>query len=150
MAVPAADALVAGTPGFGAELAAEQRAQAPESLAANRAQLGWLCGRLTGVRTRLAGPDAMGVGIQVVGPMPMHHYWADPELAVLRADSTRASVSGWACSIQPSCEGTTGFSRWENRIRLTEVRSTRVRCGSNLHDGTLHGRIVRNRRAVER
>ncbi|MGK3940180.1 amidohydrolase family protein [Streptomyces caeruleatus] len=81
LAVPAADALVAGTPGFAAELAAEQRAHSPESLSVNRAQLRRLAGKLTSAPERLADLDAMGVDIQVVGPMPMHHYWADEDLA---------------------------------------------------------------------
>ncbi|MHC3472749.1 amidohydrolase family protein [Streptomyces sp. 7R007] len=81
LAVPAADALVAGTPGLAAEQAAEQRAHSPASLAANRAQLNRLADKLTSVEERLADLDAMGVDVQVVGPMPMHHYWADPDLA---------------------------------------------------------------------
>ncbi|MGX1372900.1 putative TIM-barrel fold metal-dependent hydrolase [Streptomyces canus] len=81
LAVPAADALVAGTPGLAAELAAEQRAHSPESLSVNRAQLHRLAGKLTSAPERLADLDAMGVDIQVVGPMPMHHYWADEDLA---------------------------------------------------------------------
>ena len=82
LAVPAADALVAGTPGLAAELAAEQRGHSPASLAVNQAQLRRLAGRLTEAGTRLADLDAMGVDLQVVGPMPMHHYWADEDLAV--------------------------------------------------------------------
>ncbi|MFJ9120242.1 amidohydrolase family protein [Streptomyces sp. NPDC102394] len=81
LGVPAADALVAGAPGLAAELAAEQRAHSPESLSVNRAQLRRLAGKLTSVPERLADLDAMGVDIQVVGPMPMHHYWADEDLA---------------------------------------------------------------------
>jgi hypothetical protein len=34
------------------------------------------------VDRRLADLDAIGVDVQVVGPMPMHRYWAEPELAV--------------------------------------------------------------------
>ncbi|MFF3505434.1 amidohydrolase family protein [Streptomyces sp. NPDC003247] len=93
LAVPAADALVAGTPGFAAELAAEQRAHSPESLAANRAQLARLAVRLTDVAARLADLDAMGVDVQVVGPMPMHHYWADPELAARLARTVNEAVA---------------------------------------------------------
>ncbi|MFJ9535813.1 amidohydrolase family protein [Streptomyces sp. NPDC101225] len=93
LAVPAADALVAGTPGFAAELAAEQRAHSPASLAANRLQLQRLAGKLTDVGERLADLDAMGVGIQVVGPMPMHHYWAEPDLAVRLARTVNQAVA---------------------------------------------------------
>ncbi|WP_033278635.1 amidohydrolase family protein [Streptomyces sp. NRRL F-525] len=100
LAVPAADALVAGTPGLAAELAAEQRAHSPASLAANRAQLQRLGPKLTDVSTRLADLDAMGVDIQVVGPMPMHHYWADPDLAIHLARTVNAAVAAH-CATAP-------------------------------------------------
>ncbi|MFI8228678.1 amidohydrolase family protein [Streptomyces sp. NPDC085900] len=93
LAVPAADALVAGTPGLAAELAAEQRAHSLASLAANRRQLQRLAGRLTNVSERLADLDAMGVDLQVVGPMPMHHYWADPGLAATLARTVNEAVA---------------------------------------------------------
>ncbi|MFE0518145.1 amidohydrolase family protein [Streptomyces sp. NPDC058954] len=93
LAVPAADALVAGTPGLAAELAAEQRAHSPASLAVNRRQLQRLAGRLTNVSERLADLDAMGVDRQVVGPMPMHHYWADPGLAATLARTVNEAVA---------------------------------------------------------
>lgn len=35
----------------------------------------------------------MGVDIQVVGPMPMHHYWADPDLAIHLARTVNAAVA---------------------------------------------------------
>ncbi|MEU9453355.1 amidohydrolase family protein [Streptomyces sp. NPDC048277] len=100
LAVPEADALVAGTEGFAAELAAEQRAHSPESLAANRAQLQRLAGKLTDVGARLADLDAMGVDIQVVGPMPMHHYWAGPGLAVQLARTVNEAVAAH-CAAAP-------------------------------------------------
>jgi len=93
VAVPAADALIAGTAGLAAELAAEQRAHSPVSLAANRAQLQRLAGKLTDVGERLADLDAMGVDIQVVGPMPMHHYWAEQDLAVRLARTVNQAVA---------------------------------------------------------
>jgi aminocarboxymuconate-semialdehyde decarboxylase len=81
LAVPAANDLVAGSAGFAAESAAEQAAHSPASLAANQAQLIRLGPQLTDVATRLAAMDAQGIDVQVVSPMPMHHYWADRELA---------------------------------------------------------------------
>ncbi|WP_369227458.1 amidohydrolase family protein [Streptomyces sp. R39] len=100
LAVPGADALVAGTAGLAAELAAEQRAHSPESLAANRAQLRRLARKLTDVDTRLADLDAMGVDRQVVGPMPMHHYWAAPGLAVRLARTVNEAVAAH-CAAAP-------------------------------------------------
>ncbi|MFF1257406.1 amidohydrolase family protein [Streptomyces sp. NPDC058321] len=93
LAVPAADALVAGTDGFAAELAAEQRAHSAESLTANRAQLQSLAPQLTDPTARLAALEAMGVDRQVVGPMPMHHYWADSDLAARLARTVNAAVA---------------------------------------------------------
>ena len=93
LAVPAADALVAGQPGFAAELAAEQRAHSPASLATNRSQLARLAPQLTDVDARLAALDAMGVDLQLVGPMPMHHYWADRQLALRLSRSTNEAVA---------------------------------------------------------
>lgn len=82
-----------GSPGLAAELAAEQRAHSPASLAVNRAQLQCLAPKLTDVEARLADLDAMGVDIQVVGPMPMHHYWADADLAVRLARTVNEAVT---------------------------------------------------------
>ncbi|MBO3682279.1 amidohydrolase family protein [Streptomyces sp. NEAU-YJ-81] len=93
LAVPEADALCADAPGFAAELAGEQRAHSPESLAANRTQLTRLSFELTDVTARLADLDAMGVDIQVVGPMPMHHYWADADLAIRLAHTVNEAVA---------------------------------------------------------
>ena len=93
LAVPAADALCAGRPGFAAELTAEQRAHSPESLATNRSQLDRLKAKLTDADARLADLDAMGIDIQVVGPMPMHHYWANTDLAVRLARAVNKAVA---------------------------------------------------------
>ncbi|MFJ8109605.1 amidohydrolase family protein [Streptomyces sp. NPDC096132] len=100
LAVPAADALVAGTPGFAAELAAEQRAHSPASLAVNRAQLDRLRPKLTDVTARLADLDAMGVDLQVVGPMPMHHYWTARATAVRLARTVNEAVAAH-CALEP-------------------------------------------------
>ncbi|MGW1714925.1 amidohydrolase family protein [Streptomyces sp. NPDC002156] len=93
LAVPAADALCAGTPGLAAEFAAEQRAHSPASLAVNRAQLQRLAPKLTDAGARLADLDAMGVDAQVVGPMPMHHYWADTDLAARLSQTVNEAVA---------------------------------------------------------
>ncbi|MGW7258786.1 amidohydrolase family protein [Streptomyces sp. NPDC054834] len=100
LAVPAADALIAGAPGLAAELAAEQRAHSAESLSVNRAQLRRLTARLTNPRVRLADLDAMGVDIQVVGPMPMHHYWTQPDPAARLAGTVNEAVAAH-CAADP-------------------------------------------------
>ncbi|TDU03132.1 aminocarboxymuconate-semialdehyde decarboxylase [Streptomyces sp. 846.5] len=93
LAVPEADALVAGTDGLARELMAEQRSHSAESLTLNRHQLASRREQLTDVRRRLADLDAMGVDVQVVGPMPMHHYWAEPALASRLAETVNGAVA---------------------------------------------------------
>jgi aminocarboxymuconate-semialdehyde decarboxylase len=100
LAVPAADELCVGQAGFAQELAAEQRSHAPESLAANQAQLRRLSRELSDVGVRLRALDAMGVRAQVVGPMPMHHYWADRALAGALAAVVNETVAAH-CAIAP-------------------------------------------------
>ncbi|MER5194023.1 amidohydrolase family protein [Streptomyces sp. NPDC002755] len=105
LAVPAAEAIVAGTPGFAAELAAERRAHSPASLAVNRAQLERLRPRLTEVSARLADLDAMGVDAQVVGPMPMHHYWTGPATAARLARTVNEAVAAHCASAPARLHG---------------------------------------------
>jgi aminocarboxymuconate-semialdehyde decarboxylase len=93
LAVPAAEALVAGALGLAAETEAEQEAHSAHSLEVNRAQLARLIPIMSDLGRRLADMDAMGVDVQAVGPMPMHHYWTDPALA---AEFTRATNEGIA------------------------------------------------------
>ncbi|MFI1486364.1 amidohydrolase family protein [Streptomyces sp. NPDC020747] len=100
LAVPAADTLCAGTPGLAAETAAELRAHSPASLAVNRAQLRRLAPKLTDPAVRLADLDMMGVDVQVVGPMPMHRYWADADLADRLARTVNEAVAAH-CSVAP-------------------------------------------------
>ncbi|MEU1178545.1 amidohydrolase family protein [Streptomyces sp. NPDC005820] len=100
LAVPAAAELVAGTPGFAAELAAEQRAHSLASLTVNRAQLERLQAKLTDVSARLADLDAMGVDGQVVGPMPMHHYWTARATAVRLTRTVNEAVAAH-CAEEP-------------------------------------------------
>ncbi|GAA0898718.1 amidohydrolase family protein [Virgisporangium aurantiacum] len=94
LAVPEADALLAGTPGFTRWLATEQAAHAPESVDRNRDQIARIGPRSTDVDARLLDMDAMGVSHQVVGPMPRHHYWADRSLAERFTRVTNEAVAG--------------------------------------------------------
>ena len=100
LGVPAAEALVAGTAGMAAELAAEQAGHSPASLELNREQLNRLLPVIGDRDARLAAMAAMGVDVQVVGPMPMHHSWADRTLA---AEYSRAVNEGIAafCAVMP-------------------------------------------------
>jgi aminocarboxymuconate-semialdehyde decarboxylase len=100
LAVPAADALVADEPGFAAELAEERLGHSPESMAVNRAQLERAGPLMTDVTRRLAAMDAMGVDIQVVQPMPMHHYWAEPPLAAALTRTVNEAIAAH-CALAP-------------------------------------------------
>lgn len=81
VAVASAEALVAGTPGMAEELAVEQPDHSAASLQINPEQLDRLLPTIAVHDVRLAAMDRMGVDVQVVGPMPMHHSWADRPLA---------------------------------------------------------------------
>lgn len=100
LAVPAADALVMDEPGFAAELAEERQCHSAASLALNRAQLQRVTPLMTDVRRRLAGMTAMGVDVQVVAPMPMHHYWADAALAARFARTVNEAIAAH-CALVP-------------------------------------------------
>jgi predicted TIM-barrel fold metal-dependent hydrolase len=80
--VPEANALVDGHPGEAADAAAERASFTEASIAANQAQIRRVWPQLTDRARRLTDLDAIGVDAQIVGPMPMHRYWAEPELAV--------------------------------------------------------------------
>jgi aminocarboxymuconate-semialdehyde decarboxylase len=80
--VPEANALAVGHPREARDAAAERASFSAASIAANQAQIQRVWPQLTSVERRLADLDAIGVDVQLVGPMPMHRYWAEPELAV--------------------------------------------------------------------
>ena len=91
--VPAATALAADHPAEAADAAAERASFSAASVAANTDQIKRVWPQLTDVGRRLADLAAMGVDIQVVGPMPMHRYWAGPDLAVRLATVTNEAVA---------------------------------------------------------
>ncbi|MEU6407818.1 amidohydrolase family protein [Microbispora sp. NPDC046933] len=93
LAVPEAEELVQGAPGLAAEHAVEQASHSAHSLRVNREQLARVIPRMRDVRARLADMDAMGVDVQAVSPMPMHHYWAPPELAARFARTVNDGVA---------------------------------------------------------
>jgi aminocarboxymuconate-semialdehyde decarboxylase len=91
--VPAVSALAAGHPGEAADAAAERASFSAASAAANQAQIKRVWPQLTEAGRRLADLTAMDVDIQVVGPMPMHRYWAEPDLAVKLATVTNEAIA---------------------------------------------------------
>jgi len=91
--VPEANALAEGHPREAADAAAERASFSAASIAANQAQIGRVWPQLTSVARRLADLDAIGVDIQLVGPMPMHRYWAEPDLAAKLTTVTNEAVA---------------------------------------------------------
>jgi aminocarboxymuconate-semialdehyde decarboxylase len=91
--VPEANALAGGHPREAADAAAELASFSAPSVAANQAQLRRVWPQLTAVERRLADLDAVGVDVQVVGPMPMHRYWAEPVLAARLTALTNEAVA---------------------------------------------------------
>lgn len=79
--VPQANALAEGHPMEAADALAERASFSAASIEVNRAQIQRVWPQLTSPERRLADLDAIGVDVQVVGPMPMHRYWAEPALA---------------------------------------------------------------------
>jgi len=103
--VPEAGALADGQPGEAADAAAERASFTAASIAANRAQIERVWPQLTSVERRLADLDAIGVDAQVVGPMPMHRYWAGPELAVKLTAVTNEAVAAHCAQGQGRLHG---------------------------------------------
>jgi predicted TIM-barrel fold metal-dependent hydrolase len=91
--VPEANALAQGHPREAADAAAELASFSQASVTANQAQIRHVWPQLTSVERRIADLDAIGVDIQLVGPMPMHRYWAEPDLALKLASVTNEAVA---------------------------------------------------------
>ena len=79
--VPEANDLARGHPREAADAAAELASFSQASVAVNQAQVRQVWPQLTEVERRVADLDAIGVDVQLVGPMPVHRYWAGPALA---------------------------------------------------------------------
>ncbi|GAA4908396.1 aminocarboxymuconate-semialdehyde decarboxylase [Actinomycetospora succinea] len=90
--VPAAEALVADEPALGDARAAEARAAGAASARVNREQIAALGPALTDRAVRLAGMDAAGIEVQLVSPMPIHHTWAERDLAARYAATVNDGV----------------------------------------------------------
>jgi aminocarboxymuconate-semialdehyde decarboxylase len=91
--VPEANALADGHAGEAADAAAERASFSEASIDANKAQIKRVWEQLTSVERRLADLDAIGVDVQLVGPMPMHRYWAGPELAAKLTTTFKEAVA---------------------------------------------------------
>jgi aminocarboxymuconate-semialdehyde decarboxylase len=76
--LPAVEAAVADEPGLTRQRELDLRGAGAESAAVNAEQLARLGPLLTDPAQRLSAMDRAGVDLQVVSPMPLYHYWADP------------------------------------------------------------------------
>lgn len=88
-----ANELADGHPGEAADEAAERESFTAHSIEANRAQIQRVLPQLTSAGRRLEDMDAIGVDAQVVGPMPMHRYWAEPSLATKLTRTVNEAVA---------------------------------------------------------
>ncbi len=91
--VPEAGRLAQGHPREAADAAAERLAFSAHSIEVNQAQIVRVLPQLTQVERRLADLDAAGVDVQVLGPMPMHRYWAEHDLAEQLTRTINAAVA---------------------------------------------------------
>ncbi len=98
--VPAAEALVADRPELAQARAEEARGAGARSTEVNLAQIGQLGPALIDPQVRLAAMDAAGIDVQLVSPMPIHHYWAEPDLASRYAEAVNAGILAH-CSAAP-------------------------------------------------
>jgi aminocarboxymuconate-semialdehyde decarboxylase len=91
--VPEVNALAANDPREAADAAAERAAFSPHSIEINQAQIKRVFPQLTDVTRRLEDMAAAEVTHQIVGPMPMHRYWAGPELALSLTRTVNEAVA---------------------------------------------------------
>lgn len=81
VAVPAADALLAGEAGLAEQRGTDAASLGERSSAYNLAQIGNLGPALTDLGLRLTAMESARVDVQAVAPMPLPHFWADRDLA---------------------------------------------------------------------
>lgn len=98
--IPAAESLVADHPQLAAARMEEARWAGPSSTEINREQIARLGPALVDPAARLAAMDAAGVDVQLVSPMPTHHYWADRDLAERYAAAVNAGILAH-CAVAP-------------------------------------------------
>lgn len=98
--IPAAEAIVSGEPGLARARADEARATGAESARRNLEQIGAIAGKLVDPAARLSDMDTMGIGRQLVSPLPIHHYWAEPGLAERYARATNEGIAAH-CAADP-------------------------------------------------
>jgi len=91
--VPEVNALAAGHPREAADAAAERTAFGAHSIEVNQQQIKRVFPQLTDVSRRLEDMAASQVTHQIVGPMPMHRYWAEPDLALTLTRTVNEAVA---------------------------------------------------------
>ena len=91
--VPEANALASGHPHEAADAAAERESFSPQSIEINQSQIKRVFPQLTDVDRRLEDMAASQLTHQIVGPMPMHRYWAERDLAHALTRTINESVT---------------------------------------------------------
>jgi len=91
--VPEVNALANGHPREASDAAAERAAFSAHSIEVNQQQIKRVFPQLTDVSRRLEDMAASQVTHQIVGPMPMHRYWAEPDLALSLTRTVNEAVA---------------------------------------------------------
>jgi predicted TIM-barrel fold metal-dependent hydrolase len=98
VAVPAAEALVAGHPEHARQQQRDARWFGEAATTVNRGQLSRVGPLLTDPERRLEAMERARVDVQVVAPMPIYHPWADEDLAARLVNATNEAVATLAGS----------------------------------------------------
>ncbi len=93
VAVPAAEAVVAGQPGLTQEQQRDARWFGEAAMTVNRGQLSRVAPLLTDVDRRLEAMTSARVDVQLVAPMPFYRPWTDGDLAARYVTATNEGVT---------------------------------------------------------
>ena len=103
--VPEVNALAADHPREASDAAAERAAFSAHSIEVNQAQIKRVFPQLTDVTRRLEDMAVSQVTHQIVGPMPMHRYWAEPDLALRLTRTVNEAVAAHCCEAPGQLRG---------------------------------------------
>jgi aminocarboxymuconate-semialdehyde decarboxylase len=119
--VPEANALAAGHPREEADAAAERAAFSAHSIEMNQAQIKRVFPQLTDVSRRLEDMATSQVTHQIVGPMPMHRYWAAPDLALRLTRTVNASIATHCAQAPTQLRGLGTLPLQHPHLAVTEL-----------------------------
>jgi predicted TIM-barrel fold metal-dependent hydrolase len=119
--LPSVEAAVAGEPGLARQRELDLRGAGAESASVNSAQLAHLRPLLTDPTQRLAAMDRARVDVQVVSPMPLYHYWAEPALAERVTRLTNQSIAALVAAYPQRLAGLGTVPLQHPSLAITEL-----------------------------